>query len=143
MFVKSKDSEGNEVLVYDPKAVFMEEVHHQAEFRIFGQLRLKRFGYNLVQRDTLDGGDILCYQNGETTIPLISHAGILALQTYPLSLTGDQRDEILKTIDSALNGGDGLDYCINVSSSLLMNEAYLTDVEAARLHHWRIAHRSF
>jgi hypothetical protein len=31
---------------------------------------------------------------------------------------------------------------MEVSSSMLMNEAYLSKVEAERLHHWRIAHRS-
>ncbi len=45
-------------------------------------------------------------------------------------------------IDAVLNGDDGLDHCIQVSTSLIMNESYLTAKETERLHHWRIGHRS-
>ncbi len=142
MVVRGKDTEGKDILIYDPNGVYLKEDQHQADFRIFGQQRLKRFGFKLVQRDTMEGGDILVYQNGKLDIPLITHAGILALKTYSLFLTEDQRREMEDRMDSVLNGIDGADYCMEVSSSLLMNEAYLSDVEAARLHHWRIAHRS-
>jgi hypothetical protein len=142
MVVRGKDTEGKEILLYDPNGVYLREDHHQADFRIFGQQRLKRFGFKLVQRDALEGGDILDYQNGKINIPLITHAGILALKTYPLSITDDQRLELEDRIDSVLQGKDGADYCMEVSSTMLMNEAYLSDLEAARLHHWRIAHRS-
>jgi hypothetical protein len=142
MVVKGSDTEGNKVLLYDPKGVYLESDGEQADFRIFGQQRLKSLRYNLVQRADVDGGDCLIYQNGKTKVPLITNDGILAMETFPLMLSEEQMQRIVSTIDSVLRGEDGMDYCIQVRSSLLMNEAYLTDAEAERLMHWRIAHRS-
>jgi hypothetical protein len=100
MVVRGKDTEGKEILIYDPKGVYLKEDHHQADFRIFGQQRLKRFGFKLVQRDAMEGGDILDYHNGKLNIPLITHAGILALKTYPLAIIDDQRPELEDRIDA-------------------------------------------
>jgi hypothetical protein len=72
---------------------------------------------------------------------LITNSSILALKTYPRKLSGDQAKNVEHTIDRFLKGDDGLDNCIQISTSLIMNESYLSDVEAARLLHWRIGHR--
>ena len=61
MVVRGKDTGGKDILIYDPNGVYLKEDQHQADFRIFGQQRLKRFGFKLVQRDTMEGGDILAY----------------------------------------------------------------------------------
>ncbi len=52
MVVRGKDEEGNDVLLIDPKGVYLEGNREQADFRIFGQQRMKSFGFHLVQRDT-------------------------------------------------------------------------------------------
>jgi len=143
MVVAGRDKEGKEILIYDPAAVYLEEDEVQADFRIFGQQRLKAFGFNLVQRDESQGGDVLSYNNGNTIIPLLTNAGILALQTHERKLSKDQSKFVEETIDSVLEGEDGMQYCIPISTSLVMNEAYLSETETARLRHWRMAHRSF
>jgi hypothetical protein len=142
MVVAGRDIEGKEVLIFDPAAVYLDEKHVEADFRIFGQQRLKAFGFNLQQQDECRGGDVLSYNNGKTIIPLLTNAGILTLQTHKRKLSDDQSKLVEETIDGVLKGEDGLHYCIPVSTSLIMNEAYLSEVEAKRLLHWRIAHRS-
>jgi hypothetical protein len=105
---------------------------------------MKKFGFNLHQQDDLNGGDILNYQNGQAKIPLQMHGGILTLKTVERTLTPEQLASLEKEIDGVLKGDDRHDYCLQVElkTSLLMNEAYLTRQEADRLHHWRIAHRA-
>jgi hypothetical protein len=142
MAVTSKDSDGNEVVIFDTSAVYLKENREQAGLRIFGQQRLKRFGFNLQQRSESDGGDILCYNHGQMNVPLITTSGILTLKTHPRSLTDSQLKFVETMVDSALEGKDGCDYCIQITSSLIMNEANLSKIEAERLQHWRIGHRS-
>jgi hypothetical protein len=135
MVVQASDCQGNKVVMYDPSAVFLYEAVDQAGFRIFGQQRLKKFGFNLQQND----------QNNDTKIiPLETNRGILTLRTSNLSLTEGQKENLEHEISEALKGGDNKNYCLQVQThtSLLMNEANLTKEEAERLHHWRIGHRS-
>jgi hypothetical protein len=94
MVVAGIDSEGNEVLVFDPAAVYLDGGRDQADLRIFGQQRLKNFGFHLQQRSNCDGGDILCYNNGKKTIPLITNAGILALKTHRRKLSTQQHNMV-------------------------------------------------
>jgi hypothetical protein len=144
MVVEAIDNEGNRIIMYDPSAVYLEDAVNQAEFRIFGQQRLKNFGFHLQQRKDEDGGDILNYNDGLTKIPLQTNGGILTLRTVQRSLTREQQESLEAKIDAALKGEDKTDYCLQVEikTSLLMNEAYLTKEEAERLHHWRMGHRS-
>ena len=117
---------------------------NQAEFRIFGQQRLKNFGFHLQQQSDENGGDILNYNDGLTKIPLQTNGGILTLRTVQRSLTTEQQATLEEKIDTALKGEEKQDYCLQVEikTSLLMNEAYLTKEEAERLQHWRMGHRS-
>ena len=144
MVVEVLDDEGNKVVMFDPSAVYLNETVNQAGFRIFGQQRLKRFGFHLQQHDISNGGDILNYQNGLKKIPLETNGGILTLRTVPLEISPAQKENLEKEIDEAIKGGDGLNYCLQLehNTSLIMNEAYLSQEEADRLHHWRIGHRS-
>ena len=87
MVVAGKDMEGKEVLIFDPSAVYLDEKYVEADFRIFGQQRLKAFGFNLLQQDESRGGDVLSYNNGNTIIPLLTNDGILALQTHQRKLS--------------------------------------------------------
>ncbi len=59
MVVRSKDIEGNEILTFDASAVYLPEEKGQAGFRIFGQQRLKRFGFNLQQNKDSQECDVL------------------------------------------------------------------------------------
>ena len=143
MVVQGLDDEGNEVAIFDPSGVYLSGSADQAEFRIFGQQRLKTFGFNLQQRSEDEGGDILLYQGGLKTIPLQTNGGILTLRTLNKRFSSDQRKFLESEIDGVLSGEDGKDYCLVLEqTSLLMNEANLTEIEAQRLNHWRIGHRS-
>ncbi len=142
MVVQGLDDEGNEVAIFDPSGVYLMESKNQAEFRIFGQQRLKTFGFNLQQRSEDEGGDVLQYQGGSKTIPLQTNGGILTLRTLSKKFSSDQRKFIEAEIEGVLNGEDGKDYCLALEqTSLLMNEAHLTETEAQRLKHWRMGHR--
>ena len=137
MVVQGLDNEGNEIAIFDPSGVYLMGSKNQAEFRIFGQQRLKTFGFNLQQRSESEGGDILLYQGGLKTIPLQTNGGILTLRTLNKRFSSDQRKFIENEIDGILKGEDGKDYCLVMeTTSLLMNEAHLTDKEAQRLKHW-------
>jgi hypothetical protein len=61
-----------------------------------------------------------------------------------LDLTSGQQSNLEREIGGAIKGDEGRNYCIQIDhhTSLLVNEAYLSEEEAARLHHWRIGHRS-
>ncbi len=143
MVVQGLDDEGNEVAIFDPSGVYLMGSENQAEFRIFGQQRLKTFGFNLQQRSEEEGGDVLQYQGGVKTIPLQTNGGFLTLRTLNKRLSSDQRKFIEREIECVLNGEDGKDYCLVLEqTSLLMNEAHLMEKEAQRLNHWRIGHRS-
>ena len=144
MVVEAIDDEGNRIIIFDPSAVYLKDAVNQADFRIFGQQRLKNFGFRLQQQEETDGGDILNYNNGLKIIPLQTHGGILTLKTVPRSLSGKQQASLEIEIEGALQGKDHQDYCLQVEiqTSLLMNEAYLTKEEVERLNHWRTAHRS-
>jgi hypothetical protein len=142
MVVAGRDAEGNEVLIFDAKGVYLDGDLDQAEFRIFGQQRLKRFGFNLIQRNDSDGGDVLSYNGGARLVPLLTNSGILALQTHAVKVTDEQRLELESTVTSALNGDEGVNYCLQTTTSLLMNEGLLTEKESERLRHWRVGHRS-
>ena len=113
MVVAGRDNEGREILIMDPAAVYLEEDDVEADFRIFGQQRLKAFGFNLQQQDECQGGDVLVYNNGMTIIPLLTNAGILALQTHQRKLTEDQLKRVEETIENALRGEDGVNYCLS------------------------------
>ncbi len=135
MVVAGRDAEGNEVLIFDAKGVYLDGNLDQAEFRIFGQQRIKRFCFHLIQRNDNDGGDVLSYNGGSRLVLLMTNSGILALQTHAVKVLSEQRVELKSTINSALNGEDGVNYCLQTTTSLVMNESLLTGEESARLLH--------
>ena len=52
MVVKALDKQGNEVLMFDPSAVYLNQEDlddSQARFRIFGQARQRQRGLRIVQ----------------------------------------------------------------------------------------------
>ncbi len=139
--MQAHDDNGNEVLVIDPSGVYLSESSNQAEFRIFGQQRLKKFGFNLVQDGDGNGLDHLVYKGGAIKIPLKEESGILTLATTPLQLDkGDK--EALESVIDGMDDEQDPDHCIRLTTaSLILNEAHLTSVERERLLHWRTAHR--
>ncbi len=148
MVVLAKDDKGEEIVLVDPAGVYLAEAVDQAHFRILGQQRLKKFGFDLVQNGDRDGKDHLIYKEGRMKIPLGEESGILTLVTKPLDLDPEERKSLDEAVDELLRGNESGDdeHCMYVSQSavmptLIMNEAYLTKVEQNRLMHWRTAHR--
>ncbi len=88
MVVKTKDREGNEVMVFDPSAVYVDpdELNDsQARFRIFGQAKLKRAGLKMVQDKYGNDEDYLVYRQGEMEIPMEIIDDIVTVRTMPLA----------------------------------------------------------
>ncbi len=135
MVVLARDEKGNEIVLIDPARVYLAEAVDQAQFCIFGQQRLKSFGFDLVQNGDGDGKDHLIYKKS-TKIPLGEESGILTLATRPLDLDPDERKSLDGIVDELLKGKkpDEDDHCMHVTrTSLILNEAYLTKIEKDRL----------
>jgi hypothetical protein len=146
MVVKTKDSEGNEVLMFDPSAVYLDPDEldvNQARFRIFGQAKLKRAGLKIVQDKYGNDDDYLVYRNGETEIPMETVDDIITVRTMPLALTKEQGWKLEQYIEDVLGRCDGDRAFLKIveCNSFVMNEANLSSEERARLWHWRQAHR--
>jgi hypothetical protein len=143
MVVLAEDDKGNEVVLIDPAGVYLEEAVDQADFRILGQLRMQKFGFDLVQNGDGDGKNHLIYKRGEVKIPLGQDSGILTLATKAMALEPDEREILGELVDRLLEDDkDDGDHLLRVTrSSLVLNEAYLSREELERLMHWRTAHR--
>jgi hypothetical protein len=115
-------------------------------------MRMKSFGFNLMQNLDGDGKDYLVYrppdgrQDNIALIPLTTRDGILMLKTEKLKFTSKHKNQVNDYIRS-LCKGKGLDYLFHFETNkfcpvLVMNEGMLDDKERRRLDHWRFAHRS-
>jgi hypothetical protein len=90
MVVKTLDKQGNEVLMFDPSGVYLNQANlddSQARFRIFEQARLRRTGLRILQDKDGDNLDYLIYRGGEMEIPLETVDDIITVKTLPLALT--------------------------------------------------------
>jgi hypothetical protein len=94
MAVLAADDQGREIVLIDPAGVYLAETVDQANFRIFGQQRLKRFGFDLVQNGDRDGKDHLIYKGDKVRIPLGEESGILTLATKALDLDPEERKSL-------------------------------------------------
>ena len=140
MAVLAEDDYGREIILVDPAGVYLAEAVDQANFRILGQQRLKRFGFDLVQNGNRDGKDHLVYKGGRVRIPLGEESGILTLATKPMALDPEERKALDDIVDKLLQSDnpDDDEHCIHVSDytpCMVLNEAYLTRVEQDRLMH--------
>jgi hypothetical protein len=128
MIVLAEDDGGGEIVLIDPAGVYQAEAVDQADFRILGQLRMQKFGFDLVQNGDRDGKNHLLYKDRMVKIPLGEDSGILTLKTKSLLLQPEERHNLDQYVDKLLEmdkGGE--DHCLRVSrSSLVMNEAHLT-----------------
>ena len=106
MVVQAKDSNGNDVLVFDPSGVYLDQAEldaTQARFRIFGQSRLKRAGLKIHQDKYDDGQDYLVYKRGQMEIPTETIDDIVALKTTPLDLSKDQREGLMDHLQGIMS----------------------------------------
>ena len=143
MVIETKDKDGNKIVMVDPAGVLLRSSNTQGRLRIFGQQRMRNFGFNLVQEgEEEDGKDFLRYRNLQ--IPLVTNSGILMLETSPSYFSPFQHNKIDGILNRILGGERGLN-CLrfegdkNVIPVLVSG---LTEVEEDRLQHWRHAHRS-
>jgi hypothetical protein len=143
MIVLAEDESGGEIVLIDPAGVYLEEAVDQADFRILGQLRMQKFGFDLVQNGDRDGKSHLIYKEGMVKIPLGEDSGILTLKTKTLLLQPEERHCLDQYVEKLLEKDKGEeDHCLRVTrSSLVMNEAHLSKLEQQRLMHWRTTHR--
>jgi hypothetical protein len=146
MVAQAKDSNGNNILVFDPSGVYLDQAEQddsQARFRIFGQSRLKRAGLKIHQDKYDDGQDYLVYRGGEMEIPTETIDEIVALKTSVRELTEEQERGLIDHLQRIISEGKGGPAFVQVQqcASFITNEANLTSEQTARLIHWRQAHR--
>jgi hypothetical protein len=132
----------------DPAGVLVASGDNQARLRIYGQQRMKSFGFHVVQEFST-GRDYLNYRD-LITIPLTTTAGILMVKTILWNLDENQLKRINVLVDDVIS--KSLDhYCFqlegevtvgNTLPCLVMNVGKLSRVEYNRIYHWRHAHRS-
>ncbi len=155
MMVSAQDTDGNWVFLMDPAGVFLKSSVNQARFRIYGQQRMKAFGFYLQQNRNGDGEDYLVYKD-QRLLKAVTKRGIQMIKTgLPLSDEPRTSKKLLQYIQDLLYNKKH-DHCIDPdlfaleergldpvkATSLIINEAKLTRVEKDRLDHWRTAHRT-
>ncbi len=79
MLVSTLDDEGRLTFMVDPAGVLVASGKQQARLRIYGQQRMKRFGFHVVQEFS-SGRDYLNYRD-LLKIPLTTTSGILMMKT--------------------------------------------------------------
>jgi hypothetical protein len=153
MMVKAVDSNGNEVILIDPAGVYIVSSTVQARLRIFGQQRLKSFGFYLQQNKFGDMEDYLVYKDLRM-FKMATVRGILLLKTMKIN----SEERCHNGLNSAVNGlleNKHKNYCFTFNgkeegenaddvgvSTLIINEGNLSKLERSRLDHWRMAHRA-
>ena len=147
MVVKAVDTDGNEVVLIDPAGVSSTV---QARLRIFGQQRLKSFGFYLQQNKFGDMEDYLVYKDSRM-FRMETVRGILLLKTTPVNSEERCSNKLDKVVNGLLDNKHE-NYCYSFApdkeaenlsvSTLIINEAKLSRLERSRLDHWRMAHRT-
>ncbi len=101
----------------DPLGVFLPSSpdHSSVKLRVLGQMRMKSFGFNLMQNLDGDGKDYLVYKlprggnENISLIPLTTRDGILMLKTKQLKFTNKHKDMVnnyIKALCSGIQGDD-------------------------------------
>ena len=150
MVVKAVDTDGNEVVLIDPAGVYLVSSDVQARLRIFGQQRLKSFGFYLQQNKFGDMEDYLVYKDSRM-FRMETVRGILLLKTTPVNSEERCSNKLDKFVNGLLENKHE-NYCYSFApdkeaenlsvSTLIINEAKLSRLERSRLDHWRMAHRT-
>ena len=148
MLIATADVWGKRTFMVDPSGVLVASSNKQARLRIYGQQRMVKFGFNVVQEYST-GRQYLNYRD-RVHIPLTTTSGILMVETVLCELNESQREKINKLVDDII--AKKLDhYCFQLESEsisndsvpcLVMNLAKLSRPEIERIYHWRHAHRS-
>ncbi len=146
MVVQTKDANGNDVLVFGPSGVYLDQADRddsQARFRVFGQSRLKRAGLKIHQDKYEDGKDYLAYRRGEMEIPTDTIDDIVFMKTSTVDLTTEQEKGLTDHLRGIIDDNEKKSAFVKLEecASFIMNEANLTSDQTARLIHWRQAHR--
>jgi len=80
MAIPCVDADNNPIMMVDPEGVYIEKGANEPAFRVFAQLRMKRFGLHLVQGWSGEHTDVLKCQKTGRIIPLSAENGILVLR---------------------------------------------------------------
>jgi hypothetical protein len=154
MVIKAVDTHGNEVILIDPAGVYLVSSLAQARLRIFGQQRLKSFGFYLQRNKFGDMEDYRVYKDSRM-FKMETVRGILLLKTLPVNSEERCHNGLNSAVNRLLENKHE-NYCYtfdadkekiesteNVSlSTLIINEGNLSKIERSRLDHWRMAHRT-
>ena len=90
-------------MVIDPEGVFLVRKNNEPDFRVFSQLRLKRFHLNLVQGHTGDMDALVCQLTGRV-IPLHTENAILVLRTADHSMEEDEQTYAIGLLQHIVGG---------------------------------------
>ena len=108
MLISAYDKQMKLVYMVDPLGVFLPSSPHSSsvQLRILGQMRMKSFGFNLMQNLDGDGKDYLVYRPTDgrkdniSLIPLTTRDGILMLKTEKLKFTNKHKIQVNDYIKS-------------------------------------------
>jgi hypothetical protein len=142
MVVSTLDCNGVQTFMVDPAGVLIANTNGQARLRIYGQQRMNRFGYCVVQ-DFLSKLSILNYRD-IVKIPLATKREILMVKTIPWDLKHEQMEKLTRIVDGIVSKEQD-HYCFQIGTepvydevpALIMNESKLSREELNRVDHWR------
>ena len=80
MAIPCVDANNNPIMMVDPEGVYIRKGDNEPAFRVFAQLRMKKFGLHLIQGWSGDHMDVLKCQRTGRIIPLSAENGILVLR---------------------------------------------------------------
>ena len=86
------------MFIVDPAGVYLKSSHSQARLRIFGQQRMKTFGFFVQQNKFGDGEDYLVFKD-QRMFHMVTKSGILMLKTSAVSHEERNNNEVNKLVD--------------------------------------------
>jgi hypothetical protein len=130
MVVQTKDANANDVLVFDPSGVYLDQADQddsQARFRIFGQSRLKKAWLKIHQNKYEDRKDYLVYRRGEMEVPTDIIDDIVAIKTSTVDLTTEQEKVLTDHLRGIIGDDERLKHTIQISKGLSSPASKLGD----------------
>jgi hypothetical protein len=112
MTIKTKDIEGNYVLIVDPEGVYLEVGEDEPDFRVLGQQIIKKLGVRLAQCWDCGDVDVLECMTSNTIVPLRTLNSMIVLGTC------DRKDLQVNNVKSIAKGESSALQPIVISSMM-------------------------
>jgi hypothetical protein len=154
MVVKMTTTKNETLFMIDPMGVYVENEVDEADFRIYGQQRMKLLGCYIQQCYKGGDTDMLLCKTMDVEISLTTENGILAAKTE--MLTDDDRKFLISSncVDGILNGegsamirGSFDDATSNdtslLTSTINMIESHAAQLDPSKVSEWKSGNEEF